>query len=85
MFQEALESRLRAIEDEITRLLRLSAEVGETEQQDNYLRLAQDLQREARELRSQIKKETQPKSSAGRESRAKKSCFVLSGLHSQGL
>lgn len=85
MFQEVLESRLRAIEEEITRLLNLCAEVSEPDQQDNYLRLAQDLQREARELRAQIKKETQPTSFTGREFRAKKSYFVASGQYSQHL
>lgn len=80
MFQDALESRLRAIEEEISRLLKLSAEVSEPDRQDDYLRLAQDLQREAREVRAEIKKQpkplTRPKSHL-RESRVKNSDFVL--------
>jgi hypothetical protein len=83
MFHEGLESRLRIIEQEIMRLVRLSAEVSEPDQQDNYLRLAQDLQREARELRTEIKKQTEPKLPAAgdfrfREPRAKNSHVVLS-------
>jgi hypothetical protein len=61
MFAEALASRLRVIEEEILRLTKLATEASDTAQQDNYLGLAQDLQREARELRLQIKRlSTQP-------------------------
>jgi hypothetical protein len=83
MFQEALESRLKAIEEEITRLLKLSAEISDPDAQDNHLRLAQDLQREARDLRAEIRKQAQPKPSAARgprfrEYRAKDSYLILS-------
>ena len=53
---EALEARLRIVEEEILRLTNLAAGSSDPEQQDNYYRLAQDLQRETRELRLQIKK-----------------------------
>lgn len=56
MLLEALPARLKVLEDEILRLTKLAAEANETVEQDNYWRLAQDLQREARELRSQIAK-----------------------------
>jgi TolA-binding protein len=56
MLTEALQSRLRVLEDEILRLARLASQETETTRQDDHLRLAQDLNREARELRSQIRK-----------------------------
>jgi hypothetical protein len=77
MFDEALESRLRAIEEEITRLLRLSVDASEPDRQDDYLRLAQDLQREARGLRAEINKQSETKPSTRRESRTRSSCLVL--------
>lgn len=77
MFQEALESRLTAIEEQITRLLKLAGESEDPSKQDDYLRLAQDLQREARELRSEIKKQSEPMPSTSRESHPKSSFFVL--------
>jgi hypothetical protein len=51
MLMEALQSRLKVIEDDILRLAKLASETPKTIQQDNHLRLGQDLQREARELR----------------------------------
>jgi hypothetical protein len=60
MLRDALESRLETLEQEITRLLKLSGECSDSEEQDNYLRLAQDLQREARELRREIDKHSPP-------------------------
>lgn len=81
MFQEALESRSRAIEEEITRLLKLSAEANEPREQDNYLRLAQDLQREVRELRAEIKKLTQRGPSASCEPRPKSSFCMDAASH----
>jgi hypothetical protein len=56
MVVEALQARLKFLEDEILRFTKLAAQANETVEQDNYWRLAQDLQREARELRSQIAK-----------------------------
>ena len=79
MFQE-LESRLRAIEIEITRLLKLAAEISDPAKQDDHLRLAQDLQREARQLRVEINKRPSPAPPAGdgKDPRSKNSCLVLS-------
>src|SRR5271157_4907358 len=51
---EALQARLKVLEDEILCVTKLAAEAKETLAQDNYWRMAQDLQREARELRLQI-------------------------------
>ena len=56
MVVEALQARLKFVEDEILRFTKLAAQANETVEQDNYWRVAQDLQREARELRSQIAK-----------------------------
>ena len=56
MLTEALQSRLRVLEDETLRLTRLASQETETTRQNDLLRLAQDLNREARELRSQIRK-----------------------------
>jgi hypothetical protein len=53
---EALEARLQVLEQEILRLTKLAAESSAQIIQDNYWRLAEDLQREAREVRLQIKK-----------------------------
>jgi hypothetical protein len=54
MTLEALSARLQVLEQEILRLTQLAAEEEETEQQDNFWRLALDVQREARVIRSQI-------------------------------
>ena len=48
MLPEALQDRLKVLEDELLRIAKLAAESSENVQQDNYWRLAQDLQREAR-------------------------------------
>jgi hypothetical protein len=56
---EALQARLRVLEEEILRLTKLAAESSEQSIQDNYWRLAQDLQRDARELRQQIMKSSE--------------------------
>ncbi len=50
----ALQDRLKILEDEILRLAKLASQSSDQIQQDNYWQLAQDLQREARELRSEI-------------------------------
>ena len=59
MLVDALPARLKVLEDEIVRLPKLAAEAVDQSLQDNYWRLAQDVQREARQLRSEIWKETQ--------------------------
>ncbi|MFZ0291581.1 MAG: hypothetical protein WB616_22935 [Candidatus Sulfotelmatobacter sp.] len=56
MLVEALQARLKVLEDEILRLTKQASQAPEKIQQDNYWRMAQDLQREARELRVQIRK-----------------------------
>lgn len=60
MIAEALQSRLKVLEDEILRLTKLAAQSTDQVDQDNYWRLTQDLQREARELRSEIRKVSLP-------------------------
>jgi hypothetical protein len=63
---EALQAGLRVLEDEILRLAKQASASQDQNVQDNYWRLAQDLQREARELRLQIKKnsESSPQSAS---------------------
>lgn len=56
MLAVALQARLRVLEDEILRLTKLASQAPDRLDQDNYWRLAQDLQREARELRAEIRK-----------------------------
>jgi hypothetical protein len=63
MLTEALQSRLRVLEEEILRLGRLASQETETTRRDDLLRLAQDLNREARELRSQIRKMSESEAS----------------------
>lgn len=73
MFQAALET-------EIMRLVNLGAEVSESDRQDDYLRQAQDLQREVRDLRAEIKKQPRPLTGPKphfREPRVKNSDFAL--------
>jgi len=53
---EALQSRLRVLEEEILRLIKLASLAEDQVVQDNYWRLAEDLQMEARELRSVLRK-----------------------------
>ena len=52
MLPEALEARLKVLEDEILRLSKLASEASHQLEQDKYWTLALDLQREARELRA---------------------------------
>jgi len=52
---EALQARLKVLEDEILRLTKLASQANDTVQQDNYWGLAQELQREARALRLEIR------------------------------
>ncbi|MGA7909417.1 MAG: hypothetical protein WCA16_18565 [Candidatus Sulfotelmatobacter sp.] len=56
MVVEALQARLKVLEEEILRLTKLASQSPDAEQQDNHWRLAQDLQREARELRAEIRR-----------------------------
>jgi len=56
MFSEALTSRLQVLEEEILRLTRLAAQLSDGDEQDKYFRLAQDVQREARQLRKELRK-----------------------------
>jgi hypothetical protein len=56
MLVEALQARLKVLEDEIQRLTDLASRTPEKDQQENHWLMAQDLQREARDLRSQIVK-----------------------------
>ncbi|MFZ0318850.1 MAG: hypothetical protein WAL56_06975 [Candidatus Sulfotelmatobacter sp.] len=60
MFTEALESRLKILEDEILRLANLASQTPEKDQQENHWLMAKDLQREANALRAQIKKISAP-------------------------
>ncbi len=75
---EALQTRLKVLEDEILRLAKLAAQASETVEQDNYWHLAQDLQREARELRLQIVKKAES-STPDHKSRGPLSSSVPSG------
>jgi predicted DCC family thiol-disulfide oxidoreductase YuxK len=54
MVVEALQTRLQVLEEEILRLAKAGSQEPEKAQQDNLLNLAHDLQREARELRTEI-------------------------------
>jgi hypothetical protein len=54
MLVEALQARLKIIEDKILRLTNLAAQTSEKAPQENHWLLAKDLQREARGLRVQI-------------------------------
>jgi hypothetical protein len=51
---EDLQARLKVLEEEIVRLIKLASQASDNDKQDNYYRLAQDVQREARELRAEI-------------------------------
>ncbi len=64
MFTEAIQARLKVLEDEILRLTKLASEESDNVQQDNYWHLAQDLQREARDLRSELAKRPDPQPAA---------------------
>jgi predicted DCC family thiol-disulfide oxidoreductase YuxK len=54
MVVEALQTRLKVIEDEILRLAKAGSQESEKGRQENLWHLAHDLQREARELRAEI-------------------------------
>ena len=56
MLVEGMQARLKVLEDEIQRLTDLASKTPEKDQQENHWLMAQDLQREARDLRSQIMK-----------------------------
>jgi hypothetical protein len=56
MFGEAFQARLKVVDDEILRLTVLGSGTPNKRQPDYYWDLAHDLQREARELRSEIKR-----------------------------
>jgi hypothetical protein len=56
MFVEALQARLKVLDDEILRLTMLGSDTPNKRQQEYCWDLAHDLQREARELRSEIKR-----------------------------
>jgi hypothetical protein len=58
MLVEALQSRLKVLDDEILRLTNLASETAEKDQQENHWLMAKDLQREAQQLRAQIAKIT---------------------------
>jgi hypothetical protein len=64
MLANALQSRLKVIEEEILRMARQVSEAREKADQDNRWCMAQDLQRDARELRSQIRKISEAKNEA---------------------
>jgi hypothetical protein len=54
MLVEALQSRLKLLEEEILRLTNLASETSEKDQQENHWLMAKDLQREAQQLRAEI-------------------------------
>jgi hypothetical protein len=56
---EALQDRLKVLEDEILHLTKLASQSTSITDQDNYLLLARDLQREARELRCEVRRISQ--------------------------
>jgi hypothetical protein len=56
MFTEALECRLKVIEEEILRLTNLASQTPKKDQQENHWLMAKDLQREAQAIRTQIAK-----------------------------
>jgi hypothetical protein len=56
MLVEALQARLKVLEDEILCLTHLASQTPEKGQQGNHWLMAQDLQREAQKLRAQTNK-----------------------------
>ena len=66
MLLEALRDRLEFIEQEILRLTKRASQAPNQMQQDNDWSLAKDLQREARQLRSEIRKLSEPQDRVGR-------------------
>ncbi len=65
MAAEALQARLKILEDEILRLTNLASQTPEKDQQENHWLMAKDLQLEAHDLRAQITKLS--RSSAGQD------------------
>jgi hypothetical protein len=59
MIAEALQERLRVVEEEVVRLTELASAATEPSEQNHYWLLATDLQREARELRCEIQRAVQ--------------------------
>ncbi len=57
---EALQARLKSLEDEILRLAKLASETDDRKVQQDYLDLAQDLQKDAREIRNQMYRDAEP-------------------------
>jgi hypothetical protein len=55
MLVEALQSRLKVIEDEILHLTNLASQTAEKDQRENHWLMAKDLQRQAQQLRAQIR------------------------------
>jgi len=53
---EALQARLKVLEDEVLRQTELASQTPNQIDQNNTWRLAQDLQRKAREIRREIRK-----------------------------
>jgi hypothetical protein len=53
---EALQARLKVLEEEILRATKRASQAADPTEQDNHWRVAQDLQREAREVRREILK-----------------------------
>jgi hypothetical protein len=60
MVVEALQDRLKILEEEILRLAKLASQSPDKIQQDSYWQLARDLQREARNLRFEISRLSEP-------------------------
>lgn len=53
---EALQARLKVLEDEILRLTKLASQSSDHLEQDKYWHLARDSQKEARALRTETEK-----------------------------
>jgi len=70
MVVEALQNRLKVLEEEILRLTTLAAGQTERQQQDHYWNLARDLQREARVIREQNEKLSESPGAHGGDARA---------------
>jgi hypothetical protein len=59
MIAEALQERLRVVEEEAVRVAQLASASTQPTEQNHYWLLATDLQREARELRREIQRAIQ--------------------------
>ena len=78
MFVAALRARLKVLDEEILRLTMLASDIPNKRQQDYYWDLAHDLQREARELRSEIKKMSECKAAeSGAEQSSQSAALIL--------